>query len=45
MSEIPSTAPDTAIVDELLARARLAQADFEKGADQNRYDRASLAAG
>ena len=45
MSEIPSTAPDTAIVDELLARARLAQADFEKGADQARYDRASLAAG
>ena len=40
-----SETPDTAIVDDLVARARVAQADFEKGADQNRYDRASLAAG
>lgn len=35
---------DEIIVDELVARARKAQAAFEKDADQERYDRAALAA-
>ena len=35
---------DAAIVDELIERARLAQAKFENGADQVRYDKAALAA-
>lgn len=36
--------PDEAIVDALVERARKAQAAFEKGATQARYDRAALAA-
>ena len=35
---------DETIVDDLVARARKAQAEFEKGANQERYDRAALAA-
>lgn len=35
---------EEAIIDELVARARRAQAKFEKGADQARYDTAALAA-
>jgi len=35
---------DEAIVDGLIERARIAQRDFEKGADQARYDNAALAA-
>ena len=41
-SEIPSN--EAALVDETVARARIAQASFEAGADQARYDRAALAA-
>ena len=37
--------PDIALVDELVARARLAQAAFAKSADQQRFDLAALAAG
>jgi len=40
-----SNTEDTSIVDELVARARVAQAAFEKDADQERYDRAAKAAG
>ncbi|MGB0506051.1 MAG: acylating sulfoacetaldehyde dehydrogenase [Pikeienuella sp.] len=36
---------DIEIVDQLIARARVAQAAFEKGADQARYDRAAKAVG
>lgn len=35
---------ETASIDALIARARIAQAKFEKGATQERYDRAALAA-
>lgn len=35
---------ETNIVDDLVARARLAQAEFERGASQERYDRAAKAA-
>ena len=38
----PST--DEAVVDSLIERARIAQREFEHGADQARYDRAALAA-
>lgn len=31
------------LVDDLVARARAAQADFERGADQARYDNAAAA--
>ena len=37
--------PEEAIIDDLVARARIAQAAFEDGADQARYDRAALAIG
>ena len=37
--------PDIALVDELVIRARLAQAAFAKSADQQRFDLAALAAG
>jgi sulfoacetaldehyde dehydrogenase len=37
--------PDEAMIDDLVMRARVAQAAFEKGADQSRYDRAALAVG
>lgn len=36
---------DVEIVDALIARARIAQAAYEKGADQARYDRAAKAVG
>ena len=36
---------DALVIDDLVARARAAQARFERGADQARYDRAALAAG
>ena len=36
---------DAMVIDDLVARARAAQALFEQGADQARYDRAALAAG
>ena len=35
---------DVALIDDMVARARIAQADFEAGADQARYDRAAWAA-
>jgi sulfoacetaldehyde dehydrogenase len=36
---------DTQIVDQIVANARKAQASFENGANQNRYDQAALAVG
>jgi sulfoacetaldehyde dehydrogenase len=42
--QIHAASDDELIVDELIERARIAQQDFEKGADQERYDRAALAA-
>jgi sulfoacetaldehyde dehydrogenase len=36
---------DTALVDSLVEKARIAQREFETGADQARYDRAAQAAG
>lgn len=45
MSAAPIEQMDEAqIVDDLVSRARVAQAKFEKGADQARYDNAALAA-
>ena len=41
----PGTSPDETAVDELIARARAAQAAFERDATQARYDRAAQAAG
>jgi len=46
--DAPATAeilPDEAAIDALVARARVAQAAFEHGADQTRYDHAALAVG
>ena len=43
-AQAPSVQHEEAIVDELVARARAAQARFEKGATQERYDMAALAA-
>ena len=37
--------PEEAVIDDLVARARIAQAAFEDGADQARYDQAALAIG
>jgi len=37
--------PEEAVIDDLVARARVAQAAFEEGADQARYDQAALAVG
>jgi len=37
--------PDEAMIDDLVARARVAQSEFDDGADQARYDRAALAIG
>ena len=37
--------PEEQIIDDLVERARIAQAAFEGGADQARYDRAALAIG
>ncbi len=37
--------PEEEIIDTLVARARIAQTAFEKGADQARYDNAALAIG
>ncbi|MDB3936501.1 aldehyde dehydrogenase family protein [Granulosicoccus sp.] len=37
--------PDIALVDDLVARARLAQVAFAQSADQQRFDQAALAAG
>ena len=45
MSVAPVSEVDEAqIVDELIARARAAQSEYEKGADQKRYDMTALAA-
>ena len=44
-AEIHAVDPDTTLVTDLIARARIAQARFEDGATQERYDRAALAAG
>ncbi len=44
-SAAPKSEDDIAIVDAVIERARSAQANFERGADQARYDRAALAAG
>ncbi len=41
---VDATDSDLVSVDEVFARARTAQATFERGADQARYDRAALAA-
>ena len=41
----PTPEDDEALVDRLIARARAAQAKFEAGATQARYDRAAQAAG
>lgn len=41
----PSQDEATVLIGDLFARARLAQAQFERGADQARYDRAALAVG
>lgn len=43
-AQAPSVEHEEAIVDDLVARARAAQARFEKGATQERYDMAALAA-
>jgi sulfoacetaldehyde dehydrogenase len=40
----PEATSDEMIVDELVAKAHLAQQKFEKGADQKRYDTAALSA-
>ena len=39
------TSPEEALIDALVERARVAQASFEDGADQARYDQAALAVG
>ncbi|MEP3274952.1 MAG: aldehyde dehydrogenase family protein [Stappiaceae bacterium] len=44
LAQLPEPSPDEAIVDALVTRARVAQREFETGADQARYDRAALAA-
>lgn len=41
---LPAVSEDAAIVDELLARGRIAQQAFEKNGSQAAYDRAALAA-
>lgn len=42
--QIHEPSEDEAVVDVLIERARIAQREFENGADQERYDRAALAA-
>ena len=42
--QTPTADDENAVVDALIARAKVAQAKFEKGASQKRYDQAALAA-